>query len=284
MSIPRLSIFSSRNGSKEDKFVKGTVLPTHSEYENYFQADSVSVKRDFAEKTKSRDTVQCMDDMGSKGFCKSPSVRISSDTEENGSDKELKEGIGEDISFCELDKSEINYSRQRSKSVNSEIFSAHQLNKSAISEIYSTHQRSKYVISEPMNSPSQSTKTDASKEDKTPQNDPGRPNLPLPPRLREPSYRNPLRLTSSRSFKEGLLGLTSSRSLREASLGGSSSRWNSTMLLPPRSVDQIFEPNEPSARHNVQWVLSKIVKKPKDLSVKLWKKNVELIRKSGKKI
>lgn len=198
-------IFSSRNGSKQDTRGKATVLPRHSKSENDFGEESVSVQRDVVEQTKSRDTVPCMDSLGSPRFCQSP-IQILFD--EEGGDQEVEKVMKEDYSLGDLDESQINSAHQQTQSVISEISSTHQQSRSVIPEIYSTHQRSKSVISEPMNSLSQSRKTYASKEDETPQNDPGRPNLPLPPRLREASNRNPLGLSSSTSFREALLGLS----------------------------------------------------------------------------
>lgn len=322
MATVRSRIFQSLKSSKEDKFVKATLFPRHSKYENDFMADdSVCVKQ--VEKTMSRDTVPCMDALGSEGFSKSSSLQSLFDEED--SDGEVEKAMNEDYFFGDSDESEI-MSCMGNKNVDDEIDqptgefrsrvmkaaygetrvlhdstpstekgleikitmdvvqrssnssnsyserSAHQRSKSVISESpnfpfqsrksdgskenATPHHRSKSVISESTNFPFQSRKAEVSKENETPQNDPGRPDLPLPPRLREVSHRNPLSLTLPRK--------------------------NSIRSQPASSVEQLFEPNEPSPRHNVQSKLSKIVKKPKDLSVKLWKNNLDLLRKPRK--
>lgn len=104
-------------------------------------------------------------------------------------------------------------------------------------------------------SPLESGKTDASKEIATSQNGLERSKLPLPPRLREASHRNPLRLRSTRKFSFRLRTL-------------SSFKW-------------LFSPKESSRRNSVQSAVSEIMKKQKDISVKLWRRSQEL-RKYGK--
>jgi hypothetical protein len=101
--------------------------------------------------------------------------------------------------------------------------------------------REKISFLEQTNSPFESGKTDASKEIETPQNDLGQSKLPLPPRLREASYRNPLHLSSPRR--------------------------DSIELPPPSSFEQLFSPKESPKRNSVQSALSKIVKKQKEISV-----------------
>lgn len=293
-------IFQSLNGSKEDKRGKPTVFPRHSKYEDDFVADSVCVKQ--VVQNKSRHTVSCMDFIGTEEFRRSPSLRILFDEED--SDQGVEKAMEEDYSG-DSDEGEI-MSCRPNKNVDDEIdqltgeFRSHVVkaiygetrvlhdstpptkslelkitmdvvqrtsNSSNNYSHRSAHQRSKSVFSEPMNSPFQSTKTDCSKENETHQNDAGRPSLPLPPRLREASHRNPLSLTLQRKNSVTAQPTSSVEKLFEST----------------SCVEQLFEPNiEPAPRHNVQSRLSKIVKKPKDLSVKLWKNNLDLIRKSRK--
>lgn len=100
----------------------------------------------------------------------------------------------------------------------------------------------------------ESGKADSSKEIGTSQNDLERPKLPLPPRLREASYRNPLCLRSPRkdSFK----------------------------LQTLSSLKELFSPQESSRRNSVRSAISEIMKK-QNISVELWRSSQDL-RKHGK--
>lgn len=110
----------------------------------------------------------------------------------------------------------------------------------------------KSLILEPTNSPFESSgKTVSSKEVGHDES-----KLPLPPRLREATYRNPLCLSHVRKD------------------------W--TELPPPSTLEQLFSPKESPGRSSVQSPLSKMVKKQKEISVKLWRSSLHLIHKHGK--
>lgn len=121
---------------------------------------------------------------------------------------------------------------------------------------HSSCERKKSLILEPESSLFECEKTDATKKIETPRDDLGRAKLPLPPRLREASYRNPLQIGSPLS--------------------------DSSELQLPSPFEQFFSPQESVGRNNVQSALSKIAKKQKQISVKLWRSSLNLIRKCGK--
>lgn len=277
MSIMRSTSFQSRNGLKEDKRGKLTVFPGQPKYEDVFVAGSVSLKQNVVERSKSLEIVPCIDASGSKGYRRSPSLRILSDEDR---DPELEKAIQEDYSFRDLHDSQI-IGRSLNTDVDHEIDQlTGEFGNCVVKTIYretgdlddgtpapengleikitmdvvrrssnssnqyshhKAHRRSISVISEPVNTLFSPEKPTLSEEYETPRNDPGLSNLPLPPRLKEASYRNPLGLSSSQRYY--------------------------SKLEAPSSVGQLFQPKEPSIRHNVQSALSNIVKKPKDLSV-----------------
>lgn len=110
-----------------------------------------------------------------------------------------------------------------------------------------------------------SPKADSPKEIETPQNDVGQSKLPLPPRLREATYRNPLLL----SPKSSLI------------------RKDSTELPKPSCMVQLFSPKRSPQRNSVQSPgspLSRMLKKQKGVWVKLSRSSLDLIRKSIRKL
>jgi hypothetical protein len=236
-----------------------------------------------------------MDALGSEPFRRGASLQILSDIEDKGRDEEQRRAIEEDYSSsdlvenkiisCTLDKEaedEIDKltAKFRScvmKTIYGETRVLHDgtprvekglklkiamivVHHSSIHSNGYRHRPScqgrKSLILEPMNSRFHRGKTDASKKIQNPQNDLGQSKLPLPPRLREASYRNPLHLSFPR------------RDLIQ--------------LPPPSSIEQLFSPKESSGRNSVQSALSKVVKSQKEISVKLWRSSLDLIRYYGK--
>jgi len=104
------------------------------------------------------------------------------------------------------------------------------------------------------------------------QDDFGQSKLPLPPRLQQVSHRNPLRLTRSLSSTSNPLRLT--RSL-------SSTSRDSIGMTSVRSFEQLFSPTE-SWRKTVPSALAKKVKMHKEISVKVWRSTVRIIRRCAK--
>lgn len=121
---------------------------------------------------------------------------------------------------------------------------------------HSSCDREKSLILKRESSLSEWGKTDATKKIETPRDDVGRAKLPLPPRLREASYRNPLQMSSPHR--------------------------DSIELQLPSPFVQFFSPQESLGRNNVQSTLSKIAKKHKEISVKLWRNTLNLVRQCGK--
>lgn len=120
--------------------------------------------------------------------------------------------------------------------------------------------RKKSIILQPESSLSEWGEIDATKKFEIPRDDVGRAKLPLPPRLREASYRNPLQIRSPHR----------------------SPHRDSIELQLPSPFEQFFSPQESLGRNNAQSALSKIAKKQKEISVKLWRSTLNLIRQCGK--
>jgi hypothetical protein len=273
-------IFQLPNDSKEDMLVKATTFSRHFKSEVDFVENNVNVQEDLLGQTNSPDTVLCMDALGSKRFSSSPSLQILADIEDKDSDEELGKAIEEDYSSGDLDENDIitytlnkeaedeidrlmgKFKRFVMKIIYGETRALHDgttrvendlklkiamivVNCNSISSNSYSHRSSceerKSLILEPTNSRFESRQTDASKEIETPQNDLGHSKLPLPPRLREASYRNPLRLSSPR------------KDLIE--------------FPPPSCFGELFTPKESLGRNSMHSALSKIVKKQKEISV-----------------
>lgn len=305
MSIMMSESFQLPNDSKEHQPVKATTFHTHSKSEVDFEVNNVNVKQDPLGRTNSLDTVLGRDALGTERFSRSPSLRISSDIEDNDSAEELGKAIEENNSSRDSNENKI-ISCRVNKEVEDEIDqltdefrscvmksiygetgalpdrnarldkglklkitmtvanrSSVVVHHSSVSSNSSSHRSSfegrKSFALERTNSFFEWGRTDVSMELETSQSDLGQSKLPLPPRLKEASYRNPLRL----------------------SRGLSSTRRDSIDMVSISSFEQLFSPRAPP-RKNVQSALSKIVKKQKEISVKLWRSSLELVRQYGR--
>lgn len=252
------------------------------------------VKLNLLRLTNSPDSVLGMDSMASERFRRSPSLQFLSYSGDKDRDEGLGNATEEDYLSPDLDENEIircginkeakdeidqltcKFRSLLMKTLNGESgdldYTASSVDKDlnlkiTVIEVHCSYISSnnychrqftrggKSLVLDLTISALESGKTDASKEIGTSQNDLGRSNLPLPPRLREASYRNPLHLRSPRKYSFKLQTLS--------------------------SFKELFSPQESSRRNSVRSALSEL-KKKQNISVKLWRSSQDL-RKYGKK-
>lgn len=297
VSIMMSDVFQFRNDSKQHQFVEDSNFSTHSDSEIDFEANTVDVKQDLPGQTDYLDTVLVRDALGNERFCRSPSLRAPSDIEDDDSEEESRKAIAEKYSSANSDENTI-ISSQPSKEVEDEIDKlTGEFRNCIMKTIYSDSgvlrdgttrlekgvkltitmavrhrsvsssgfnhlsldKGSKPFALDRSNSIFEWGNGDKSMVIETSQDDFGQSKLPLPPRLKQVSHRNPLRLTRS-------LSSTSRDSIGMTSVS---------------SYEQIFSHTE-SWRKSLPSALAKKVKMHKEISVKVWRSTVRMIRRYTK--